>query len=67
MPGIFLIPGWGNRVGRYIRLPTFGEGSYFWGGVVVLVLPVLVALLFLLVFFVLAFLVVAVLVESGFD
>jgi len=32
-------------VGGYLRLPTFGKGSYFWGGLLVVLAPVLLAVL----------------------
>jgi hypothetical protein len=38
---------WENCVGRYVRLPTLGKDSYFWGGVVGVLEPVLLALVFL--------------------
>ena len=38
-------------MGRYLRLPTLGKDSYFWGGVVAVPEPVLLALVFLLLCF----------------
>jgi hypothetical protein len=38
-------------VGWYLRLPTFGKDSYFWGGVLVVLAPVLLALVFLVLCF----------------
>src|SRR5271165_59435 len=57
----------GKCVGRYLRLPTFGKGSYFWGGVVVVLAPALLALVFLVLCFevFLAFFGAAVLFWSG--
>jgi hypothetical protein len=43
---------WKNCVGRYLRLPTFGKDSYFWGGLLVVLSPVLLALVFLVLGFV---------------
>jgi hypothetical protein len=56
-------------VGRYLRLPTFGKDSYFWGGVLVVLVPVFFALVFLVLCFMvfLAFFAGAVLVWSGVD
>jgi hypothetical protein len=36
---------WGNCVGGYLRLPTFGKDSYFWDGLLVALAPVLLAVL----------------------
>ena len=55
-------------MGRYLRLPTFGKDSYFWGVLVVLV-PVFFALVFLVLCFevFLVFFAGAVLFWSGVD